>query len=245
MKNFDKQKTFLTSLTIILICLCPTDLAFSQTSKKSKVFVLSTLHQFHGQSKFYSFETLSKIVEMIKPDVIAVELTPTALETRKEQKTKQEYQKSIFPLADKHKYALVPLEPAEPKFSELVKLVTDASKELNEKSPQKAEAFSVYSNALYDYLFKTWDSPLAVNSSQTDSLFEVKHKFQNALFGEKEEKGWEGWNQHFLDKILEAAQKNPGKKILVLVGAEHSYWLRKHLKENQSIDLIKPEEVLK
>src|SRR4028118_728335 len=94
--------------------------------KKTRIFVLSALHQLHEQTKFYSFETLSQIIEKQKPDVLAVELTPSDLEKRKEQKTKQEYQRSVFPLLDKHKYTVVPLEPAEPKFSQIVTLIKDS-----------------------------------------------------------------------------------------------------------------------
>lgn len=233
------KKFLLLSFLILTISL---DI-FSQ--QKTEVFVLSTLHQFHAENKNYSFETLSRIIERYDPDIIAAELTPADLENRKEQKTKQEYQKSVFPIADKHKYKLIALEPAEPKFSELVGLIRESEKTLGEKSPEKAEAFSVYSKSLYDYLFNIWDSPFAVNSPETDALFEVKHKFQNTLFGEAQEKGWNGWNQNFLDKILEAAKNNKGKKIIVLIGAEHGYWLRKRLRENSEIKLIEPQTILK
>ena len=221
--------------------------SFSQTvktSRKSEVFVLSTLHQFHGENKDYSFETLSQIIEKFNPDIICVELTAADLESRKKQQTKQEYNKTVFPLADKHKYELVSLEPSEPKFSELIKLIKDSETNLRENSPDKAEAFSIYSNNLYDYLFKFWDSPTAVNSAQTDAFFEVKHNFQNALYGEKQARGWEGWNQHFLNKILETAGKNVGKRILVTVGAEHAYWLRKKLRENKEVKFIEPSNFL-
>lgn len=207
--------------------------------------MLATLHQFHGENKNYSFETLSRIIEKYDPDIIAAELTPTDLDSRKEQKTKQEYQRSVFPVADKHKYKLIALEPSEPKFSELVGLIRDTQKTLREKSPEKAEAFSVYTESLYGYLFKFWDSPLKVNSPETDALFEVKHKYQTALYGEGEEKGWNGWNQHFLERILETARNNKGKKIIVLVGVEHGYWLRKKLRENSEIKLIESQTILK
>jgi hypothetical protein len=222
--------------------------AFSQSVKKPKkteIFVLSTLHQFHAESKYYSFETLARIIEKLRPDVLAVELTPADLASRREQKTKQEYQKSIFPLVDKHKYLTVPLEPEEPKFTELVSLIRDSEKDLREKSPAKAEAFSLYVETLFDYLFKYWDSPLSVNSAQTDAFFEVKHNYQNAVYDAKQKQGWEGWNTHFLDKILEAAQKNQGKRVVVTVGAEHAFWLRKKLRENNSVVLLEAEQCLK
>lgn len=226
-------------ILIILICV---SFAFSQ--KKAEVFVLSTLHQFHSDSKYYSFQTLSNTIEKIKPDVLAVELTPQDLESRKEQKTKIEYQKSVFPLIEKNKYQTIALEPAEPLYSEIIDLLKESNKENQEKFPQKIEAFSVYSNSLYDYLFKHWNSVKAVNSKETDAHFEVKHQFQNRLFGEKEAKVWNDWNSYFLTQILDAAAKNKGKRILVLVGVEHSYWLRNHLRNNQTVKLLEAEKLL-
>jgi predicted MPP superfamily phosphohydrolase len=234
---------FRTLVLLVLILSSTFTVSYAQ-KKKTQIFVLSALHQLHEQMKFYSFETLSQIIEKQKPDVLAVELTPSDLETRKEQKNKQEYQRSVFPLLDKHKYTVVALEPAEPKFSQIVTLVRDSEKELREKSPEKGEAFTVYNRLLFDYFFKTWSSPLDVNSRQTDALLEVKHNYQNELFGAKQLQGWENWNRHFLEVILDATQKHQSKRIVVLVGVEHSYWLRKELKKNQDIILLKPEKLL-
>jgi hypothetical protein len=232
----------------VLVILILAFSVFSQSVRKperSEVFVLATLHQYHSETKYYSFETLSHIIEKLRPEILAVELTPADLLSRREQKTKQEYQKSIFPLIDKHKFETVPLEPAEPTFSEIISLIRDAEKNLREKSPEKAAAFSLYVETLYDYLFKSWNSPLAVNSAQTDVLFEIKHNYQNAVYDENQTRGWESWNTHFLDKILEAANNNPGKRIVVTVGAEHAFWLRKKLRGNKSVSLLEAEAYLR
>lgn len=230
----------------ILLCLIffffLNSLLFAQ--KKTEVVILSTLHQFHATNANYSFEILSKTIETIKPDVLALELTPKDLQTGREQKVKLEYAKSVFPLIEKHKYKTVTLEPDEPLFTELINLLKESNKENQEKSPQKVEAFSIYSDALYDYLFKHWNSVKAVNSSETDALFEVKHNFQNSLFGEKEAKVWNDWNTHFLKQILNSAAQNNGKRILVLVGAEHSYWLRKNLRIKPEINLLEIQDFL-
>ena len=230
-----------------LMILCMSVSAFSQShrkDKKSEIFVLSTLHQYHATSKYYSFETLSRIIESLHPDILAVELTPADLASRKEQKTKQEYQKSIFPLIDKHKYLTVALEPSEPDFTRLVSLIRESDKDLSERSPGKADAFSKYVDTLYDYLFKTWDSPLSVNSKCTDALFEVKHNYQNSIYDDRQTKGWEGWNTHFLETIRETAQKYKGKRIVVTVGAEHAYWLRGKLRADRSVRLLEPDDLL-
>jgi hypothetical protein len=122
---------------------------------------------------------------------------------------------------------------------------SDSDSELRKQHPDAADAFSKFIDSLYGYLFSYWKSAAEVNSHRTDALFEVKHSYQNELFGEKQKLAWEGWNMHFLDKILEAARANPGKRLIVIVGAEHSYWLRKKLREQEGVILIEPGSVLK
>jgi hypothetical protein len=201
----------------------------------AEVIVLSTLHQLHAQTNGYSFADLSEVIEQLHPDIIAVELTAADLESRREQSTKQEYQRVVFPLLDKHNYEVVPLEPPQPLYDELVSLFRKAQKDLSEQNPVGAETFNLYMDSLFEMLGERWVSPGAVNSRATDILFESKHRFQSALFGPEEAQAWQGWNQHFLQQILQTADANPDKRILVLVGAEHSYWLRAHLANSEVI----------
>lgn len=217
--------------------------SFAQT--KTEVFVLSALHQFHGKDNTYTFDRLSEIVEGYAPDIIAVELTPSDLANRKNQKTKQEYQNSIFSVADRLKATMVPMEPVEPEFSRLVGLIRASEAEVRETWPVASESFSTYTESLYKYLFDYWRSACEVNSPVTDALFEVKHDFQNRVFGDKQQRGWEGWNSHFLGKILDAAKENPGKRIIVIVGAEHSYWLRKELRGRNDLVLVEPGKAIR
>ena len=174
------MRSLVPAIWIFLAFVFITSPVAAQSSRKSEVVVLSTLHTFHENSKYYSYDMLSRTIERLKPDVLAVELTAADLQSRKIQKVKQEYQHSIFPLADKRGYILVPLEPDPPKFGELVSLVQNSEKQLRDKYPQKAEAFSVYSDALYEYLFRSWKSVLDVNSSETDALFEASTSFRTS-----------------------------------------------------------------
>lgn len=201
------------------------------------VIVLSTLHQLHDRYPGYSYQELSKIIERFDPDVLAVELTAEDLQSRREQPVKQEYQHSVFPLLDKHDYIVVPLEPPQPLYGELVSLIRQGQAELQERKPALVASFEIYTESLFQLLDIRWKSPADVNSPTTDVLFESKHRFQEALFGSAESRGWEEWNEHFLEKILDSARANPGKKILVLVGAEHAYWLRDRL-SNGSVRLL-------
>jgi len=207
------------------------------------IVVLSTLHQLHDATDYYTYDHLSQLIKRFAPDVLACELTPVDLETRKPQAVKQEYQHSVYPLLDELCCQAIPLEPPEPKYSELSQLGRRAAEELKRRNPEAMEQFGLYVNALYDVLFGWWSSPLDVNSAETDRHFEIKHRYQHALFGEDEETGWEGWNQHFLEQILMAAAERPGGKILALVGVEHAYWLRKRLRERGDVVHQTPDEI--
>ena len=205
------------------------------------VIIIATLHQFHAQCNFYSLDHLRTIIEKINPDIICVELTAEDLKSKKDQAIKIEYPKCIIPLAKKKGYKLIPMEPNEPEYSRLVNKYKQAYQKID---PKKKEIFNLYTKLLFDYLFAYWKSLVDVNSQLTNALFELKHKFQNSLFGSVEEQCWEDWNNHFLNTILKVAETHKGKNMLVAVGVEHVYWLKKHLKSNSTIKIVEFNEAV-
>ena len=213
---------------------------------KNTIVILGTLHQYHLKQEFYSLDVLERIIERINPDVICVELTAEDLKTEREQRVKVEYPMCILPLAKKRGYKIVPMEPDEPEYSRLINIIKQLNKKIesDETMKMKSEIFNQYTESLYEFLFNYWKSPADVNSDITNALFEVKHKFQDALFGPLQREGWEEWNIHFLNTILKTMKKYKGKKILVTVGAEHVYWLKKRLKNNSTIKLEEISEIL-
>ncbi len=204
---------------------------------KSEVIVLCTLHQMHEQTAFYSYSGLSATIEGLRPDILAVELSESDLKDKVEQKTKREYQNSVYPLLRRHPWTTVPLEPSDPDRSALIGLLRQSEESLRNSAPQKDEEFDTYTETVFKYLLSQWHSAADVNSTWTDRILALKHQFQSVVYGPKEQQGWEGWNQHFLQRILDTAKQNPGKRIVVLVGVEHGYWLRGHLHGQGGVEL--------
>lgn len=221
---FESMKLF-ASLFLFLLAFA---LVASAAPPPAEVVVLCALHQLHEQTSFYSYADLSAAIERLQPDVLAVELTPADLKNKVEQKNKREYQSR----------PAVALEPEDPRRSELIGSMRQAAEALQKTSPQKGEAFDTYTETLFQYLLSQWHSPADVNASWTDRLFAVKHEFQSAIYGSKEVEGWEGWNGYFLEQIVAAAAQHPSKRIVVIVGAEHAYWLREHLRTRDGIKLL-------
>ena len=210
-----------------------------------EVVVLATLHQSHDRVDGYSFSDLSQLITDIAPDVIAVELTQADIESRCEQPVKQEYERSVFPLLGDRSFRLVPLEPDEPEFSDLVSKNRHSVEVVSQSDAEKHEVFSEYVTELYSLLFELWDSPLAVNSPYTDAVFRGKHAVQDVIYGTEQADAWEGWNSHFASVVLSTVGDGHSSRLLVLVGVEHAYWLRERLGREPALRLLSVEDALR
>lgn len=214
-------------------------LATAQPPKSTAtVVVLDTLHQMHAQVPAYDNEVLRRTIEGLHPDVLCVELQPDDLRTRPAEANKQEYPAVIYPLIDRHHYRVYAMEAPEPLAGRILAPYLANAKAFDTDQPARSEAFGKYTDGLYDALKAHWTSPAAVNDATTDLAMRAKHALQVALMGPAEHAGWEAWNTHFLQVIRRAARENPGRRIVVTVGAEHGYWLREHLRDAAGVNLL-------
>lgn len=202
------------------------------------VVVLDTLHQMHAEVPAYDNTALGHAIERLKPDVLCVELQPDDLVTRPPEKTKQEYPAVVYPLIDRHHYRVYAMEPAEPLYDRLLAPYRANTVAFYSREPAQAKAFGQYVDGLYEVLKARWTSPASVNDDVTDAALRAKHALQEALMGPGEHAGWEAWNGHFLQVIQRAARENPRRRIVVLVGAEHGFWLREHLRDAPGVTLL-------
>ncbi len=204
---------------------------------QTEVVVLATLHQYHTKLARYGFADLATTIELLKPDVLALELTAEEIANRTPQRAKQEYPQSVYPLLDRRNYAAVALEPSGTLRAALLDKFVNADRTFARSAPEQAKAFEAYNSQLFSYLLENWKTACDVNSVQTDALLEVKHRFQDAITPPDQAAAWDGWNQHFLAQILRVARAHPGKRVVALVGVEHAYWLRAQLREQPGLQL--------
>jgi len=212
--------------------------------RPAEVIVLGALHQMHEEVTGYSYADLKAAIQQLHPDVLVVELTPADLAGRVVQKNKREYQNVVYPLLEHFKWKAVAMEPEGEMRTELLTAMRQADESAQKDYPQKLEAFGTYVDTLFDYLKTKWHSAADVNSNWTDNLFAVKHAYQHKIYGDREAKAWEGWNGFFLERIKTAAVANPGKRIVVIVGVEHCYWLRGHLRDTPGVTLLDTRSLL-
>jgi len=212
----------------------------AENKSANKIYLIPTLHQLHQTSRHYSFEKLKNILNLIEPSIILVELTEKDLASKKQQETKIEYNRIVIPFAEQHKVMMIAMEPNEPLYSELVESYMSNAKQIAKVKKEQVRAFNLFAELYVAPLlnddFRTV-SDLA--SEKFDALTKLKHDFQNQIYGEKEQAGWDKWNQIFADKIIKTDKESQGKVIAVLVGLEHHYWLKAYLQNKQSLSLEK------
>jgi hypothetical protein len=212
---------------------------------RATVVIQSTLHKFHESVEGYSFDALTKIIDNLNPDVLGLELTQAEIERREVQGYKTEYQHCVYPYLARRNIPTFALEPDEPLFSELVALKNRAALDLSKRNPEAKKEFEDNAWKLFGTLMQEWNTPESVNSERTDSIFQEKQKRQKTLYGPLYEESWDRWNGNFADAIRRAAMSSPGKLVLVLVGAEHRYWLRSRLASDETMNLKTASEVLR
>lgn len=213
-------------------------LAAVASAAPAEVAVLSTLHRLHATVPAYDNAALAAAIERLAPDVLCLEVGPEAWAARRPERTKVEYPEVVYPLLDRHRWPVCLLEPDEATARAIAGPYMAASQAFHAGRPDAAAAFDAHGQALYAVLAHHWDSPAAVNDGVTDAVLQAKHVLQEALGGEGERRGWEAWNRHFLDRIAAAARAHPGKRIVVLAGAEHGYWLRRALAGRDDLRLL-------
>ncbi|WP_125076950.1 hypothetical protein [Pseudoxanthomonas sp. SGT-18] len=206
--------------------------------RPAEVAVLSTLHRLHAQVPAYTQEVLAESIRRLDADVLCIEVNPDKYAQRAPESTKVEYPETIYPLIDAGHYKVYPMEPENPLYDQIGGAYMASFQAFASGQPEASAAFSAYGQAIYAALRHYWTSPARVNDAVTDQQLRAKHALQEGLVGEGERAGWQAWNRHFLEVVVRAAAENPGKRIVVLVGAEHGYWLREHLAAQPNLRLL-------
>lgn len=210
--------------------------SFSQTSQ-TKVAIIGSLHEYHHKLKGYSFQSIKKLISSKKPDVICIEVKPENYKGKGTKFAPYEYREVLMPFLLKTGAKIEPFDWGNEDWSELM-----AEQKSLSKDPKTSGLFKAIINPV----------ELLLKHSGSMEIAELDHKFFNSPFmddwissaysllseafpGNKISKIANERNRNMARLLIAAIRRNPGKKILVLVGIEHKYALKDAL---QQIPLI-------
>jgi hypothetical protein len=204
---------------------------------KPAVLVLSTLHQYHTEVSCYGFSTLRRILTNLAPDALFAEVRDQDLRSRNDEQVKREYPEVVYPLLDEiPSIRAHALEPSGVLHERLVQSVRAAEKQF-QMTPKYVQ-FEAYVQSWARELFAGWKTAADVNSEESDAAAKKKHEYQDKLYPPDYSQAWNDWNEHFYDRIIEVAGRTKPGLAVVLVGFEHSYWLRPRLARRSDMTLL-------
>lgn len=205
---------------------------------RTDVYVLSTLYKRHETTPAYDLAALRRIVLAIAPELVVVDCTPNEVKTRKVSPGKIEYPAVIFPLAEAARYPIVPAEPDEPRFTEIVTRVSAVRKDVAATQPALAAALDAYDASTYAVLAQHWQSPAAVHDEVTEAALRGLSALEREFYGRADGDAQTEWNRHWTAAILDAVAAHPGKRILAVTGVENRPWIVDALRQDPRVNVV-------
>lgn len=160
------------------------------------------------------------------PDIICGEVRPEDYIKTEGYRGPGEYRRFIFDLCTDYNITFCPCDS----FDELTLSV---SEDFDETAPRWTDIMDRYMAAGYS-------GRLPFNSDAFNDIVREKQNYQKTASPEAHEIVWERRNSNIVENILQVIHDNPGKRILVVFGAEHTYWLKEYIKQCENAELIFP-----
>ncbi|MFC5272343.1 hypothetical protein [Adhaeribacter terreus] len=215
-----------------------TEKSLVESASPAEVQVLATIHKFHLSNPNYPYAKVTQLIQTFNPDIIAIEIRPEDL---KEDTT---YLKQFYPLEMRQVLKDFPLEKVrgidwygeemrgkkmpsdvfkneQTELGKIKKLEREMNRDslviprlapLAELGKQQAELArtappAVLSNGQYDELTRNFYEVL--DEAVKDTRYETYTNFNRRR------------DEIITENIVNLVQENPGKRIIVLLGANH------------------------
>ncbi|PKK83667.1 MAG: hypothetical protein CVT49_07195 [candidate division Zixibacteria bacterium HGW-Zixibacteria-1] len=208
--------------------------------KKNTVIILGTRHLSGIEYPEYHTRLKSIVLE-IEPDIICAELSPEQLEGYTTCDSKPEQRDVIIPLAKDSRITIVPIQPPteeglareRAKAAIIDEILTD------DKSRAIWEFIDKYTNYLGGFWREQMIYPECIENSQLSEFHSMNEALDMTIkhYFPKLHEYYISGNEYFLKKINQVIDRNTEKRILIVVGMGHKYWLWNRLIKIKSIDL--------
>lgn len=190
--------------------------AKAQAEPVNGVYLLGSLHALHGREPEFDYRKLARLVEVLRPDVLVLEVTPKELEKRSETRGRPEYPNAIWPYLESRRLIVVAMEPDEPLYGELVGNASQAFQEFGKNSPEQAAFLKSYKESLDQVLMRYWTNPGETQNDHTADLTAALARLQELLVGGKFEETQKRWDEYMVGKSVAAIREHPRARILVM-----------------------------
>ncbi|WP_322202771.1 DUF5694 domain-containing protein [Acutalibacter intestini] len=174
--------------------------------------------------------------DRFQPDVVCGEVRPEDL-VGGEKKYPSEYERYIF---DYCKSRGVPFVPCDYWTEEDYQLSQKEGDILEAKLPEGSEGAKQWEAMMNQFMEAGLRAEIPFNSVEFNDIARYKHEMQGAMSPETHRQIWIERNCRITENIRKVMAEKSGKKILVIFGAEHSYWFADEFSKDKTINLVFP-----
>ena len=191
-----------------------------QRPPRTRVALLGTLGDLHGEVLRYDLSRLRSLVERIEPDFLGIEAEPVAWEAHDPTALSREVREALIPGTRLTDTVVVPMggpspfELAPPTDGALVGLRT---------------ALARSADRLLVAIQRAADSPEAASGRRVTHLCGIVCDIKKAAAGTAGRDAWERTNERLLERLLWTVRRDPGRRVLVAVRCHRIHWLRARL----------------
>jgi len=201
------------------------DTAFQPT----RIAVLGTLAEFHREPIPYDLKALVQLVSQLNPDFLCLEMTARQWQEQDFGDLPPEFAEALLPLAYQTDMVVVPIAGANPPQEPtatgwrgwLIERLRWGLAQIVHSAPDAA----------------------AMNQGWRHDLANVFYALIARLAGGNVEQEWHAHQQHMIAQVRQLAQRDPGRRILVVVNVRHCHHLRPALATDPDIDVVQFSEL--
>ncbi len=234
------QKVKVLSLSVLLaFSACRSAERFdTATENPAEIQVLATIHKYHLTNPNYPYGKVTQLIQQFNPDIIGIEIRPEDL------KEDSAYLAQFYPLEMRQVLKDFPIAkirgldwygkqmagkkmPADVFINESTELgkIKKLEREMNRDSILAPKLLSLADLGRQQVELAETASPAILNNGQYDGITLAFYQALEATVKGTPYETYANFNrhrdEHITRNIMELVTKNPGKKIIVVVGANH------------------------
>jgi hypothetical protein len=201
--------------------------------KATEVLVVATQHFITDMPEGYTPGHLRALLESISPDIVAIEApnnvpNPWAFMSF-------ELRNVTKPWADKRKIQAIPVGYHQAQYNIQLGAMFQAFQAAGKMEDYRSIEQNFQSLSAARQLTCEF-----VNSRQQDKLWREYHAALHKLYGQ--DTPWEDWNKKIVSNVIHFCRKSKGKRIAVVFGTAHCYYIKDSLEKEDGIILIPNEK---
>lgn len=198
-------------------------------TNKTRVAVLGTLADLHGEPIRYDLACLTELVEQLDPDLLFAELQRETWESGDVSTAPIEYREALIPLAARTNIVIVPIQAG---------VGCKAATMQDERVARPRRVILRWLESLLCRFQRRADGPRAIHSGSFRHVCHTICVLEAWVGGPITRRAWAAANRALLENVLAAVRRDPGVRVLITVDCRRWHRLTEQLRRVEEIELV-------